>query len=92
MTGNIAGYVLPEIYDHMQTNSHTPYGYQPGADSSESLPSFGGDYGINFGSPGSGSVSQVPEGGRAALLLAGLALIDVSMRCRSAGNPIHNAQ
>ena len=58
----------------MQTNLNSPFGPISGADFSETTAFFAGNYGI-VGTPGTWTVSGVPEPETYAMMLAGLGLL-----------------
>jgi len=68
----------------MQTNWHSPFGFIPGADFSETTASFAGNYGIVFGNPGTWVASStIPEPSTFVLLAIGL-LVFGTVRARRA--------
>ena len=68
----------------MQTNWHSPFGFNPGADFSETTASFAGNYGIVFGNPGTWvASSSIPEPSTFVLLAIGL-LVCGTVRARRA--------
>jgi hypothetical protein len=44
----------------MQTNWHSPFGFVPGADFSETTANFAGNFGMNFDDPGTWVMTAVP--------------------------------
>jgi hypothetical protein len=86
-SGNIVAWFVGGYADsgnvQMQTNWHSPFGFIPGADFSETTVSFGGSYGINLNEPGTWVMqasTSVPEPNYNTLLGAAVLLLVLAAR------------
>lgn len=79
-----AGAYTSPANTQMQTNWNSPFGFIPGADFSETTPSFAGDYGFIPNDPGTWEmkVSTIPEPSTFVVLATGLLVFGIVLARR----------